>query len=234
MRNVLVILFVIMLAPSAWACSYSFPSPIRAIQSVDLLFEGIVYTAYVDGRQVSTEVLHDYIQRGKDQVTVQYKIIPGKIYKGPETDLIELTSLYDRNNPCNDFVWLGNSNSLWGATSSDGVYYTGNYVTTISLSIQQLFNSRDAYLEILEKVRDNGSISKKAMMFVLRELQALTDYTGTRLTDLPSQLRTSNRELAVAPIHILQARLELLLSLELRDEYNRTQLTIAARSSTND
>lgn len=224
MRSIFISLVLLLAGTDAHACSYLFPSAFEALNDLDMVFEGELHAVYVDDKQVSTELLSEYLRLGNRKVTIRYKVVPSKMYVGEQADIIELYDHYERGHSCSGPVFIGN---LWGASLANHKLNVDDYTQYMAGEVRELLNALTRYQSSLLEARVSMPYNK----LITRELETLRIILANELESLNAAFFSAPTELEALPINLLKARAEfLMIEQTFAKELTITTTAIALRS----
>lgn len=203
MKNIFLALALMLAGTDARACSYRFPSAIKALNKLDMVFEGKIHAVYIDNKQVSTELLSEYLSLGKREATVRYKIIPSKMYIGKQTGMVELYTHFSKGFSCDGGVYIDH---LWGAILIDGKLNIGDYSQHMALVIKKFLSISAEYQSHLIEAQT----SEPHNSLIVRELEAVQAMLANELASPEAAFFSAPTELKALPLSLLKARAKFL------------------------
>ncbi|NVJ97126.1 MAG: hypothetical protein HWE25_03180 [Alphaproteobacteria bacterium] len=206
----------------AGACSYSMPTPLRALQQLDLLIEGELVAIYLNETQVSIAEMRDLILMTQGPVKIRMAVAPSKYYFGTKDALLEINTLYDEDDPCNGGIFFDSKSELWGARYLNGKFVVSNFSNHLAHYAQNLVHAAEVYGTLLK----GTAAEVTTQSFIQSELTFIEKIIkgGRGLTKVV--FATDPTELTALSPEILKARLRFLEHLAFSEEVNRTRNAI--------
>ncbi|MBL4790730.1 MAG: hypothetical protein JKY60_17345 [Kordiimonadaceae bacterium] len=228
MRIYIFIIGIIFVGLPAKACSYQVQTPFYAVSHLDVLFEGKVIAAYVNGIQISTEVLGSVLQSTNGPIDILLKITPTKIYFGSLPKTVQIKTNYNNNvNTCSDY-FFNPKKDIWGATFLNGELISSSYDAVMAYYAQRLLDEANKYEAKLSILADSGKVPRASSHFVAQELSILTKLLAGENLNQQDHYSAADAEIAGLPYHVMEARLEYLNVGGLLEEAANTALVLAS------
>jgi len=206
------------------------PAPIEALKQVDVLIEGKVVAAYLNGEQVSTELLKKRLLESDTQINILLKIIPTTYYLGAEEAIFEVHTSYDDSNSCNNGYFFDPTGDLWGLSKHEGKWLASNIGNHFAHIAHGALKNIAEYLAVLQTHIPNNDLERD---FIEQEQVLLIDLASQKhnITDY-SFMRVS-RQLRKLPTKLLEARLAFVEDLRLPDQIVATQSALMQKQVAN-
>lgn len=220
-------LLIFINSASAWSCSYAFKPASEVLNDVDLVFEADIRAVYVNGKQVSTQVLGKHVASLGTPATLRYRLTVRQIYLGQVDDELDVYVRYDPLNSCTSFFRNATPDLIWGADFDNGRYHANGYNTWVAVSIRSLLQSMDEYRDGLHEAIERNQLSAKGNRIAIRELSLIETQLNNLSTNLLTQMVSRPFELKNLPGSILTLRETLLNHTNLKLEIAKTSMAIA-------
>ncbi len=212
---------------SVWSCSYAFKPASEVLNDIDLVFEADIRAVYVNGKQVSTQVLGKHVANLDAPATLRYRLSIRHIYVGQVDDELDVYVQYDPLNTCTSFFRNKTRDLIWGADFYNGRYHANGYNSWVAVSVRSLLKSMDEYRGGLHEVIASNQLSAKGNRIALRELSLIETQLNNLSTNSLTRMVSRPFELENLPSSLLMLRGTVLNHTNLKLEIAKTSMAIA-------